>query len=86
MASRWSGAQKYCDSFEFIRLSVVDFLRKQPAPVARQELPDADPRLRESLLDLQMDELGREQCFRMLDDIIGSPSILESSLLGYSDT
>ncbi len=72
MAERWQGAKKYCDSFEFIRKSVLEFLGHQQKPVPRQELPDADPGLRASVQNLlQMDDQGRFQCLSMLDDIIG---------------
>lgn len=71
MAERWVGAKKYCDSFEFISKCILEFLGHQPSPVPRQGLLENGEGLRESVKGLQMDENGRFQCFRMLDDIIG---------------
>jgi hypothetical protein len=80
MAERWAGAKKYCDSFEFIQTSVLEFLGRQSSPAPKQELPQAANLLglRESVKDLQMDDDGQLQCFQMLDDIIGFSDTIQS--------
>ena len=75
MAERWAGARKYCDSFEFIRKHVLEFLGHQQTPEPRQELPptwpDRSNDIRASVNGLNMDGDGRFQCFRMLENMMG---------------